>query len=126
MAYDERLAARVRRALGQRTDFSERRMFGGLAFMVRGHMCCGLVKGNLMVKVGHDAFPEAIRRPHARPMDFTGRPSTSMVYVAPAGLGTAAALGAWVERGLTHIRTLPPRPIRPRKLGLPRARAPRR
>jgi len=126
MAFDEKLAARVRRALGERTDFSERRMFGGLAFMVRGHMCCGLVKDDLMVRVGRDAFPEAVARPHARPMDFTGHPSAGMVYVAPPGLKTERALGAWIDRGLAYIRSLPPRPNRPRKLGLPRGLPPRR
>jgi TfoX/Sxy family transcriptional regulator of competence genes len=126
MAFDERLAARVRRALGQRTDFSERRMFGGLAFMVRGHMCCGLVKRDLMVRVGREAFPQAVTRPHARPMDFTGRPSAQMVYVAPSGVKTDRALGAWIDRGVAYIRSLPARPIRPRKLGLPRRFLPRR
>jgi hypothetical protein len=126
MAYDERLATRVRRVLGERTAFDERRMFGGLAFMVRGHMCCGLVKNDLMVRVGEEAFAEALARPHARPMDFTGRPSAGAVYVAPAGLKTDRALAAWVERGLTYIRALPVRPIRPRKRGLPRRRPPRR
>jgi len=126
MAFDERLAARVRRVLGQRTDFSERRMFGGLAFMVRGHMCCGLVKGDLMVRVGREAFRDAVTRPHARPMDFTGRPSAQMVYVAPAGVKTDRALGAWIDRGVAYIRSLPPRPIRPSKRGLPRGFLPRR
>jgi TfoX/Sxy family transcriptional regulator of competence genes len=125
MAYDQRLADRIRRLLGERTGFEERKMFGGLAFMVRGHMCCGLVKDDLMVKVGKQAYPEAIARPHARVMDFTGRPSTGMVYVAPAGLKTERALAAWLDRGLAHVRTLPPRPVRPRKLGLPRSRAAR-
>jgi hypothetical protein len=89
-------------------------------------MCCGLVKDDLMVRVGRDAFPEAVTRPHARPMDFTGRPSAGTVYVAPAGLKTQRALTAWIDRGLAYIRSLPPRPIRPRKLGLPRGVRPRR
>lgn len=71
-------------------------MFGGLCFMVNGSMCCGLTATDFMVRVGPDAFKAAVTRPHARPMDFTGRPSKSMVYVAPEGL-RGAALAKWTH-----------------------------
>ena len=109
MAYDERLADRIRAVLGKRTDVSERKMFGGLAFLVGGHMCVGIVGKDLMVRVGKEAFEEAVRAPHARRMDFTGTPSKGMVYVAPAGLKTAPALRSWVEKGITLVATLPER-----------------
>jgi TfoX/Sxy family transcriptional regulator of competence genes len=109
MAYDETAANRVRQALGKRGDFDEKRMFGGLAFMVRGHMCCGLVGDDLMVRVGPQGYPKALAAPHARPMDFTGRPSRNMVYVAPAGFKTAKALDAWVGRALSFVVSLPAR-----------------
>ena len=109
MAYDEETANRVRQALSKHGDFEEKRMFGGLAFMVRGHMCCGIVGGEIMVRVGADRYAEALAVPHARPMDFTGRPLTGMVYVAPAGFKTATTLDAWVARGLAHVRSLPSR-----------------
>ena len=99
MAYDEQLAARVRRELGKRKDVSERRMFGGLAFMVGGHMACGVLKDELIVRV--DPTSEAASLPHARPFDFTVRPTRGMVYVAPAGVVTEDDLRDWVERGLT-------------------------
>lgn len=107
MAYDEILADRIRSVLYHRKGITERRMFGGLAFMASGHMTCGVIKDELMVRVGPDAHDAALRRPHARPMDFTGRPLRGMVYVAAAGLRTDEALEAWVERGLSFTRSLP-------------------
>jgi TfoX/Sxy family transcriptional regulator of competence genes len=107
MAYDETVANRVRQALSKHGDFDERRMFGGLAFMVRGHMCCGVVGSELMVRVGPEGHAKALALPHAREMDFTGRPLTGMVYVAAAGFNTAKALDAWVGRGLAFVPSLP-------------------
>jgi TfoX/Sxy family transcriptional regulator of competence genes len=107
MAYDERLAARVREVLTARTDVEEKKMFGGLCFMVSGHMCCGLTSTAFMVRVGKEKFAEAIAQPHARPMDFTHRPSTQMVYVDDAGLKTRPALTKWIARGLSYVSTLP-------------------
>lgn len=109
MAYDEALAARIRRLLGRRADVTERRMFGGVAFMVRGHLCCGIVGRDLVVRVGREAYPAALARRHARPMDFTGRPLTGMVYVAPAGCRTAAGLRAWIEPAVRLARGRPPK-----------------
>jgi TfoX/Sxy family transcriptional regulator of competence genes len=109
MAYDEGLAGRVRRILGGRGDFAEKKMFGGLAFMIEGHMGCGVIGADLMVRVGPEGLEEALARPHARLMDFTGRPSKGMVYVGPAGLRTEKALEAWVGRALALVQTLPGR-----------------
>ena len=109
MAYDEQLAERVRGVLAKREGLSERRLFGGLAFMLNGNMCCGLTADALMVRVGPDRFPEALDQPHARPMDFTGRPMKGMVYVDPAGYATDDDLAAWVGRGVAFAATLPPK-----------------
>jgi TfoX/Sxy family transcriptional regulator of competence genes len=111
MAYDEGLSERVREALAEAGDVSERKMFGGLAFMVAGHMTCGVLEDRLMVRVGPDAYDEALSEPHAHPMDFTGRPMKGMVYVAPEGLTEDAALRVWVERGLRFAGSLPPKPV---------------
>ena len=73
MAYDERLAERVRQFLKGRRGISEKKMFSGVAFLVRGNMCCGVNGDELMVRVGPDAYGAALRRPPAREMDFTGR-----------------------------------------------------
>ena len=81
MMYSEVLAARVRTSLAGQNGLEEKRMFGGLTFMVNGNMCCGVLNDYLVVRVGPDRFADALSRPHARPMDFTGRPLKGMVYV---------------------------------------------
>jgi hypothetical protein len=99
MAYDERLANRIRQAFGTRNDITERKMFGGPTFLYRGLMCCGIVGNDLMVRVPDDEFNAVVRRRHVRPMDFTGRPLRGFVYVSPPGFRTAAALRGWLSRG---------------------------
>ena len=99
MAYDEQLAKRIRQVFGARRDIAERRMFGGLAFLLRGRMCCGIVGCDLMVRVADDKLDVVMRGRHVRPMDFTGRPLRGFVYVSPAGFRTAAALRTWLSRG---------------------------
>ena len=108
MAYGEILAGRVREILASEPGLSERKMFGGLAFMIDGHMCCGIVGSNLMLRLGPDGTDAALARPHVRRMDFTGRAMTSMVYVAPEGL-RGAALRRWVAKATAFARTLPPK-----------------
>src|SRR5205814_4683436 len=98
--YDEGLAERVRSVLDSRQDVSERKMFGGLAFMVDGRMACGVLGPDLIVRVGADGHDEAIAQPHTRPWDFTGRPTRGMVYVEPDGIVGDDDLRSWVERGL--------------------------
>ena len=100
MAYNEALADRIRIALRGRTDVAERKMFGGLTFMVAGRMAVGVVHDDLMVRVGAASHEAALSEPHTRPMDFTGRPSRGMVYVAPPGVLTDAALARWVDRAV--------------------------
>ncbi|MHC4955588.1 MAG: TfoX/Sxy family protein [Planctomycetota bacterium] len=106
MAYDEQLADRVRKAFG-RKRVTEKKMFGGIGWMHRGHMCAGIVKEDLMVRVGPDAHTEALEQPHARPMDFTGKPMKGYVYVSPEGFRSAPKLQAWLERGLAFTQSLP-------------------
>jgi hypothetical protein len=106
VAYDERLADRLRALLAPH-GVDERRMFGGLAFLLGGNMCCGVVGERLMVRVGPDAHASCLEMPHCRPMDFTGRPSRGMVYVEPAGLADEPALAAWVGRGIAFASSLP-------------------
>jgi TfoX/Sxy family transcriptional regulator of competence genes len=118
MSHDEKLAARVREQLCERDDVVEKKMFGGLCFMVNGAMCCGLTATDFMVRVGPDRHEEALAQPHAGPMDFTGRPLKGMVYVSPEGLGTEAALAGWVQRGVSFVTSQP--------AAKPRKRAPKR
>jgi len=107
MSYDEQLAERLRKVVAARSDVTEKRMFGGLAFLLNGHMFCGIIKEDLMIRVGHQQYKAALAQPHARPMDFTGRPLNGYVYVAPAGHQSASALKEWVQRGMTFVATLP-------------------
>src|SRR6266550_4221497 len=123
MSYDEKTADRVRRILSTRGDFIERKMFGGLCFMVSGSMCCGLSSTALMIRVGPDGYEKALALPHARPMDFTGRPLTGMVYVDPAGYQTDAALAKWVQRGIDFVSG---RPVKKSASARPRKRPAKR
>ena len=109
MAYDEALAARLHSALTGEPNVIEKKMFGGVTFMVNGNMACGIVGDELMVRVGPDNHEDALSRPHARPMDFTGRPMRGMVYVARPGFESRRELAAWVESGASFARSLPPK-----------------
>jgi TfoX/Sxy family transcriptional regulator of competence genes len=109
VAYDEKLAERIRGVLDGRPGVSERKMFGGIAFMVGGNMACGIVRDELMARVGPDAYEDALAQPHARPMEFTGRPMKGMVYVGVAGIAKDSDLASWVERGAAYAASLPPK-----------------
>jgi TfoX/Sxy family transcriptional regulator of competence genes len=105
MAYDDKLAARVRAVVADRPDVTERQMFGGLTFMVAGHMCCGVNGDELILRLGPDRAAEALARPHVRPMDLTGR---AFVTVDRQGLA-GRALARWVEEALAWAESLPPK-----------------
>jgi TfoX/Sxy family transcriptional regulator of competence genes len=108
VAFDEQLADRVRVVLGAEQGVTERKMFGGLAFMVNGNMACGIMKDELMLRLGAEGADAARERPHVRQMDFTGRPMTGMVYVGRGGLGDAELRG-WVQQAAAFARSLPPK-----------------
>lgn len=109
MAYDERLAQRVRLALADRAGLTERAMFGGLAFMVNGHMCCGVLKNELVVRLAPADAEEARAKPRVRAMDFTGRPMKGYVMVGAPGCRTQAATDRWAGLGADFVRGLPPK-----------------
>lgn len=109
MAYDEGLAERIREATADVEGLSERKMFGGLAFLHHGNMAFGIVGDELMVRVGADAWADSLRLPHAREMDFTGRPMKGMVYVGVDGFAEDDELRAWLDRGLAFAGSLPPK-----------------
>lgn len=109
VAYDEALADRIRQILGPGPEITEKKMFGGAAFMLHGNITVGIIGDDLMVRVGPEAWMQSLALAHARPMDFTGRPMKGYVYVAPAGINTAAKLRRWLQRGLEFADTLPPK-----------------
>ena len=109
MAYDETLAARVRDELALVPDVSERKMFGGLAFMVAGNMACGVLKSDLIVKIAADEHEALMAQAHVRTFDFSGRPMKGMVYVGPGATDGDGDLRSWVERAVAQARTRPPK-----------------
>lgn len=115
MAFDTALADRIRRHLFARNDVTERKMFGGLCFMVGGHMCCGVERANLMLRVGSERYAAALKKPHARPMDFTGKPLTGFVYVSLDGVKTTRQLDGWLALALANVESLPAKKPKKRK-----------
>ena len=107
MAYSEDVAERVRAVLSTRRRVVERKMFGGLAFMVSGHMCCGVAEDELMLRIGPDQYEKALQRKYVREMDFTGRPLRGMVYVEPDGFRTKQSLEKWIDVAAEFTKTLP-------------------
>ena len=106
MAYDEQLADRVREALAARSEVVEKKMFGGIAFMVAGKMAVGVLGDDLIVRLGGDDAAAALREDGVREFDFTGRPSKTMVYVAPERTADDDELAEWVEAGADHAASL--------------------
>lgn len=109
MAYDEGLAERLRDIFAERYDVEEKKMFGGIAFMIHGHMGCGIVDGTLMARVGPDHYAAALHRPHVREMDFTGKAMQGFVYVDPAGFEADEDLRSWVALCEGFVHSLPPK-----------------
>jgi TfoX/Sxy family transcriptional regulator of competence genes len=109
VAYDEKLADRVREIVQESADPVERKMFGGVAFMVGGHMCVGVINKNLVLRLGGDEGAVALKNPSVRPMDFTGRPMKNFLYVSPKATKGEKDLRKWIARGLTYVATLPPK-----------------
>jgi hypothetical protein len=110
MAYDQDLAHRIREQLADEHGVTEKAMFGGLAFLLRGNMAVGISSsGELMVRVGPEASDDALARPHTRLFDMTGRPMKGWILLAPQGIKTRRQLGAWIVRGVAFAGALPPK-----------------
>ncbi|WP_417383627.1 TfoX/Sxy family protein [Gimesia sp.] len=107
MAYDEDLAQRVRLLLKRRKGFSERKMFGGICFMLHGNMCCGVTRERLMLRLGEQGAHKALQEPNTREMDFTGKPLKSMIYVEQAGFEAEEDLKYWINRAVKFAQSLP-------------------
>lgn len=115
MAYDEKTAERVRAVLSDRRDVVEKKLMGGLSFMVSGSMCCSVSgRGGLLVRVGAEAYEQIIAEPHVQPMEMGGRTMSGFVRVAAEGYRTGAALRKWVERGVAAARLAKASAAKPR------------
>jgi TfoX/Sxy family transcriptional regulator of competence genes len=109
MAFDEALAARVRRQVAGRAGLVEKKMFGGLAFLLNGNMSVGVHRGDLIVRIEPGQAESALKQPGARVFDITGRPMKGWLLVSGAALSEKTALAAWVERGIAFAGSLPPK-----------------
>lgn len=107
MAYDEQLAGRVRKLLHRRKSLTERKMFGGVGFMLRGNMCCGVLGAHLILRVSQEQGESLLTQAHSKPFDVFGAVKKGMVMVAPAGVKSDAQLKAWLEHGVCYALTLP-------------------
>ena len=110
MAYYESLAARVRGVLSPVAGSSEKKMFGGLCFLIYGNMCCGVLKDELVLRVEPKRAEKLLARPHTRLMDFTGRPMKGFVFIETGGLRTARQLRTWLSMSLALAQSLPRKP----------------
>lgn len=109
MAYDEGLAERIRQELDGQEGIEEKQMFGGLSFLMNGNMAVGIIKEDMVVRCDPEAFDELVALPHARPMDFSGRPMKGWIYVAPEGVAEDEDLRVWIGRGVDYARSLKPK-----------------
>jgi TfoX/Sxy family transcriptional regulator of competence genes len=108
MAYDEGLAQRVREVLEEQPGFDEKKMFGGICFLLQGTMACGILNDEIIVRVGTEYYEDLMKLPHARKFDFTGRPMKGWVMVSYEGLESDDDLREWVHRGVDYALSLPP------------------
>ena len=107
MAYDEKLAERIRKRLGKRAGLAEKKMFGGMAFLLRGNMCCGVHGEDMIVRLDPADTDQALAAAHTRLFDLTGRPMKGWLLVEPKGLATDAQLGKWIDVAATYAGSLP-------------------
>lgn len=109
MPYDQVLAGRIRLQLTGLTGLEEKKMFGGVGFMLKGNMACGVHGDDLIVRVGADGYEAALTQPGARPFDMTGRPMAGWILVSPGGVRSASELERWVNLGVKFAQSLPPK-----------------
>ncbi|MHB8856197.1 MAG: TfoX/Sxy family protein [Bellilinea sp.] len=109
MAYDHNLAQRIFEILQGMPALDEKKMFGGVGYLIHGNMAVGVHGNDLMVRVGPENHTEAMRRPHTRPFDMTGRPMSGWLVVGAAGIQDPAVLAEWIQLGVTYAQSLPPK-----------------
>jgi hypothetical protein len=109
MAYDEGLAQRVRDTLEEEPGYEEKKMFGGLCFLLFGNMVCGIIREDLIVRVGPDRYEAALRRPHTKKFDLTGKPLKGWVMILAEALDEDDELNSWLQMAVSFVRDLPPK-----------------
>src|SRR5512143_3899414 len=106
MADDERLAGRMRAKLKSTRGLTEKKMFGGVGFLINGNMACGVNKQDLLLRLSDEDFEKALKQPHVRVFDMTGRPMKGWVLVSSEGAATDRTLQAWIKKAVTYARSL--------------------
>ena len=106
MVYNEKLADRIRKVLGKNKNVTEKKMFGGLSFLLNGKMLCGVLKEDLVLRISHDEYENAIKKLNVRPMDFTGRPMKGFVYVNQKGCKCDKDLKKWIELSYKYSKSI--------------------
>jgi TfoX/Sxy family transcriptional regulator of competence genes len=107
MAFSEALAERIRKRVARRKNIEEKKMFGGVGFMLNGNMLVGVWKNNLIVRLEPDAYDDALLEQHVREFDITGRPMKGWVLVEPDGIEDDDQLSAWIQRAINYVGSLP-------------------
>jgi hypothetical protein len=107
MAFSEELAGRIRQGLARRKGIEEKKMFGGIGFLLNGNMLVGVWKESLIVRLGPEEGEEALKEPHVSEFDITGRAMRGWVLVAPEGVEADDELSGWVQRAVKFVKTLP-------------------
>ncbi len=108
MAFDERLAERIRFLLGARKGLTEKKMFGGIAFLLNGNMCCGVIGDEMIVRLDPERTGDFLAEPHTRLFDMTGRPMKGWIMIAPAGLAGDRQILRWIKESPAYTAHLPP------------------
>jgi hypothetical protein len=109
MAYDEFLADRIRQQLARKKNFVEKKMFGGICFIVNGNMCCGVIGQDLCIRVQPEEAASLLKKKNTRVFDFSGRPAKNMIYVEPKALQKDAQLKEWLDITMKYVKSLPPK-----------------
>lgn len=109
MAYSEDLADRIRELIHNKPGYQEKKMFGGIGFLIRGNMACGVIREDLIVRVGEKKYTDALLQPHVELFDMTGRAMTGWVIVKEPGYRDDQQLRGWVDQGVEYALTLPPK-----------------
>lgn len=109
MAYNEKLAERIRTTLKGKRGVEEKRMFGGVGFLVNGNMACGVHKDELIIRLGEREFATALKAPHARIFDMTGKPMKGWLLISEQGYRSEKSLQSWIQRSVTFAKSLAPK-----------------
>ncbi len=109
MAYDQSLGQRIRDCWEPTIPVVEKKMFGGVGFLLQGNMACGIIGSDLIVRVGTAGYEDALAQPHVRPFDTYGKSMSGWVLVGPPGIETDEALRQWIRRGIDYTLTMKPK-----------------